>query len=160
MLGRLVNHHSSKLCDHPKCLSCVLDIFLTGKLTEKILLFWLKDIKILKDTLKDNVYLFPFLICLLNVCLLKDRLPFSKFEKASLTVWSLTYAGRSNAAIIGSFPFARGPFLETENYLLVSKTAANLCNLQFLPRPFSFKNQNELLGIFLQMAYFCDTLSF
>ena len=32
MLYALVNHHSNKLSVHPKCLTCVVDIFLAAKL--------------------------------------------------------------------------------------------------------------------------------
>ena len=32
MLDALVNHDSSKLSAHPKCLTCVVDILLAGKL--------------------------------------------------------------------------------------------------------------------------------
>ena len=45
-------------------------------------------------------------------------------------------------------------FLETENYLLVSKTVMDLCDLQFLSRHFWFKNQNDpCRKNFTQSAY-------
>ena len=48
----------------------------------------------------------------------RQKLLFPKFEKASLTAWSLTYSGRKSVTKIGSFPFRRGSmFLETQNYL-------------------------------------------
>ena len=71
-----------------------------------MLLTWLKEIKILKYTLKDNAYLFLFLIDLLNLCLLWKT---DRFEKGSLTARSLTQSGRNNFTKIGSFPFLRGP---------------------------------------------------
>ena len=38
-----------------------------------------------------------------------QRLPFPKFENASLTAWSLTYSGRNNVTKLSSFPFPRRP---------------------------------------------------
>ena len=37
-----------------------------------------------------------------------QRIPFPKFENASLTSWSLTYSGRNNVTKLDSFPFPRG----------------------------------------------------
>ena len=54
--------------------------------------------------------LFPFLIYLFYLCLLLEaNTTFPKFEKASLTAWSLTYPGWTNVTKIGSFPFLGGP---------------------------------------------------
>ena len=102
MLGTLVDPHSSKLSVHLKCLACVVDIFLPRKLIQKILLTWLKDIKRIKDALKDNP-------CLLNFMSAKRQtLTFAKFEMASLTAWWLK-SQNNNVAKTGSFPFPRGP---------------------------------------------------
>ena len=53
----------------------------------------------------------------------------------------------------------RSSFLENENYLPLSKTAMDLCNLQFLLRHFWFKNHNELWKNIQFWEYFWADLS-
>ena len=93
----------------------------------------------------------------------KQRLLFPKLEKASLTVWWLTYSEKNSVTknkLLSISKRTRSLFLETDIYLHVSKTAMDLRNFKFLPCTFCFKNENELRGRnLIQSAYFCDTLS-
>ena len=74
----LANHHSSKL----KCLSKVLDLccwhFSDKQINLKNITYLIKKYQKIKNNLKDHAYIFPFLICLINSCLLKDRNYFSQ----------------------------------------------------------------------------------
>ena len=59
----------------------------------------------------------------------RQKLLFPKHKKASLTVWSLTYSGKNSVTKIGLLSISkrtRQLFLETENDLLVSKSAMTL----------------------------------
>ena len=82
---------------------------------------------------------FRFLyICWIYVKLLKTDTIFTKFEKASLTVWSLTYTGRNIVTKIGSFSFLRGPGRCFQKLRIIS-----LSPKRFLPCRFCFKKPNK-----------------
>ena len=118
MLDALVNHHSSNLSVHPKYLTCIA--LLKGTLKKK-------------NTLKDNAYSFSFLR-LLNSCLLLKTLTTSPKFDFPQSHCQVTYILRKERWSKNRLLFMskKTRFLQTEKYLLVSKTAMDLCNLQFL----------------------------
>ena len=99
--------------------------------------------------------MFPFLICLINSCLLKDRNHFSQNLRRPVSLSG--HLHNLERTVLQK----QAPFHFQKDQIAVSGDWELSPCLQNGYGPFWFKNQNELRGRnFIESSYFCDTPSF